>query len=324
MVTAPDWFAAPMLCKTKLRDDLDIVENWSEYVAEPKHDGWRCLVDTRDGSPKLYSRTGQDLTDHVHIDLLAELSEWLPKDTIIDGELAIIDRTITVHGVSVPVSNFNSTQRILGSGAERGRGLQPELGIMSLIAYDLLRWDGINYDNDRLVDRRGDLEIDFPHSERLVLNPQYTDHTQFGDVFDALIDNGVEGIIAKNKGSVYVFEGRPNLTWYKVKVATTLDMIITGYTEGKGKYEGLIGAIEFGRWTDDGIVFVARCSGLTDDLRRQISADKDAYIGKVIEVKSNDLVGSGSYRTPRHPNFVTFRHDKNPQDCLGTELKNGD
>jgi len=324
MVDTPDWFAAPMLCKTKLRDDLNVHGKWAGWVAEPKHDGWRCLVDTRSGSPRLYSRTGQDLTEHVHADLLSELAAWIPVNSIVDGELAIIDRDIFVEGVVVPVTNFNSTQRILGSKADRAQTLQPDLGIMSFIAYDLLMWDSVGYSGDHLVDRRHDLALDFPHSDRLVLNPQFTDHETFGELFDTLIDNGVEGIIVKNTNSVYVFDGRPNDTWYKVKVATTIDMVITGYTKGNGKYAGLIGAIEFGRWTEDGVVYVARCSGMTDDVRRQISDDPDAYIGKVIEVKSNDLVGSGEYRTPRHPNFITFRHDKNPEQCLGTELKQKD
>lgn len=321
--TAPDWWGSPMLCKTTMRETLDIKGKWDGFVAEPKHDGARCLVDTRDGSVRLYSRNGQEFTNHVHEDLIEELTEWIPKDTIIDGELAIIERTFDIGRRRVPVSDFNSTMRILGSAAERGRSLQPELGVMSLIAYDMPRWDGVWYSDEHFSDRRAMLKEGFPFgSERIFLNPQFGDPSRFGELFDTLIENKVEGIIAKNVESLYVFDGRPNNTWYKVKAATTIDMVVTGYTEGQGKYEGLIGTIEFGRWTEDGIVYVGRCSGMTDALRREISDDRDAYIGRVIEVKSNDLVGTKSdYRTPRHPQFVTFRNDKNPEDCLGDELK---
>ena len=321
--TAPDWWGVPMLCKTTMRETLDTAGKWDGFIAEPKHDGARCLVDTRDGNVRLYSRNGQEYTHHVHEDLIADLANWMPKDSVIDGELAIISRTFDIGRRRVPVTDFNKTMRILGSGAERGRGLQPELGIISLIAYDIPRWDGVWLNDEHLSDRRAALKENFPFgSERVFLNPQFTDPSRFGELFDLLVENKVEGIIAKNTTSLYVFDNRPNNTWYKVKAATTLDMIVTGYTEGKGKYEGFIGTIEFGRHTDEGVVYVGRCSGMTDELRRAISADRDAYLGKVIEVKSNDLVGTkNEYRTPRHPQFVCFRTDKNPEDCTGEELK---
>lgn len=326
MVDAPHWWRAPMLCKTAMREELDIRGKWDGYVAEPKHDGVRALIVTdAHGAVSAYSRSGQDYTRHLNDDLTESLRAWLPANTVADGELAIFTRTAEVMGRTVPVSNFNATARVLGSAAARGRALQTELGPLGFIAYDLPRIGGDQIDAAPFAERRAALADMFPHMDpRLTLNPQFTDPAVFAELFDALVDSGIEGIIAKNTAAVYAFDGRPNKTWYKVKAAITVDMVVTGYTEGRGKYEGLIGAIEFGRWTPDGVVAVGRCSGMTDAFRREVSANREAFLGKVIEVKSNELVGSKEYRTPRHPQFVCVRTDKRPEDCLGDELRRKD
>jgi ATP-dependent DNA ligase len=323
MVEAPDWFEAPMLCKTTQRETLDIEGRWDGYVAEPKHDGTRCLVVNRAGEGvRLYSRSGQDYTEHVP-HLVAELTGWLPEDSIIDGELAVIARTLYVGGESVPVTDFNKTMRIMGSLAERGRELQDDSGeLISLVVYDMPQWKGTDWTGEHFSDRREGLEEGFPLSDHLFLNPQYDDPSNFGELFDTLVGNGVEGIIVKNIESGYVLGSRPNNTWYKVKAAVTMDMVVSGYTEGTGKFAGLIGALEFSRTGPDGeLVYVGRCSGMTDAMRREITDNRDTYLGQVVEIKSNELVGSKEYRSPRHPQFVCFRTDKRPEDCDGQELR---
>lgn len=320
--TPPAGFEAPMLCKTTLCENLEDIKTWNGYVAEPKHDGVRCLVITdQNGTVRLYSRNGQEFTDHVPT-LVTELADWIPANSIVDGELAILNDAVQVMGQTVPVTDFGSTMRILGSLAERGRAVQAEIGkTMSLVAYDLLLWDGVSYRDDAQSDRSGDLANGFPASDHLVLNPQFTDPSKFGELFDTLISHGIEGIIVKNSAASYSFDGRPNKTWYKVKAAVTMDMVVSGFTDGGGKYEGLIGTVEFSRMDADGnLVYVGRCSGMTDELRKDITDNKDKYLGRVIEVKSNELVGSKEYRSPRHPQFVAFRFDKNPEDCDGQEL----
>lgn len=322
MVDAPDGFEAPMLCKTVQREDLDDPKKWSEYIAEPKHDGVRCLAKRLAGEVRLYSRTGQDFTDHVP-HLAEELNAYMPDGSVLDGELAILKSSVSVHDQEVPVTDFNATMRVLGSLAERGREVQKELGLMSYVLYDFLAWDGVDYTPATWKLRRGWLLGSMPdRPEHLRLNPVFFQHTTFGALFDDLTDYGIEGIIVKNKTSAYVLDGRPNKTWYKVKAAVTMDMIVTGYTEGTGKYEGLIGTIEFSRMGADGEpVYVGRCSGMTDELRKDITNNRASYLGRVVEVKSNELVGSKEYRSPRHPQFVSFRFDKKPEDCTGEELR---
>lgn len=153
MTTTFDDFDAPMLCKSTQRETLDIKGKWSDYLAEPKHDGTRCLAIRGGNGVKLYTRTGHSYTEHVpHI--VEALNEWMPHHSVIDGELAIIDSHVTIGRKRVPVTNFNSTMRVMGSGAERGRELQDiEFGPIDFIVYDMPRWNGRDLSGEYLVDQ---------------------------------------------------------------------------------------------------------------------------------------------------------------------------
>lgn len=61
------------------------------------------------------------------------------------------------------------------------------------------------------------------------------------------------------------------------------------------------------------IVVVGECGGITDEEREYISNHQADTIGKVIEVKANELFkDTGKLR---HPRFLRFREDKNIEEC---------
>jgi ATP-dependent DNA ligase len=145
---------------------------------------------------------------------------------------------------------------------------------------------------------------------------------------DELWEAGIEGAILKNVNSVYIPGKRRANTWYKVKSELTADVVVVGFTEaneGKtGKFAGKIGAIRFGAYTVEGVlVEIGQCSGMSDAERDRWTEirDMEDITPRVIEVKYNDLVGSGEYGTPRHPQFKTERVDKRPEDCLMEQFR---
>lgn len=104
----------------------------------------------------------------------------------------------------------------------------------------------------------------------------------------------------------------------KIKKEHTGDVVIIGYTDGTGKYSGLIGALILGALNDDGeMVEVGKCSGMTDDLRREISANKKKYLNSIIEVEFMEWTG----KKLRHPRFMRLRDDKEIKRCTVKKLE---
>ena len=139
-----------------------------------------------------------------------------------------------------------------------------------------------------------------------------------------LIKDGAEGTVFKRINATYGED------WAKNKVKKTYDVVIMGYKDAtedtmkvsgkmsKSKFfeKGWIGAIIFGQYVGGELKKMGRCSGMDDEVREKISADKLKYVGKVIEVEAQQRFATGSMR---HPQFKKFRPDKLAKDCVYRE-----
>jgi bifunctional non-homologous end joining protein LigD len=310
-------FTEPMLARAAEEADLE-AKDWTGWVLEPKHDGMRAIVSRTADGVEIYSRTGKSQKGkcpHLEDSFMA-----LPVGTVLDGEIAIVDSYIDVFTESVPVVNFNKTMRIMGAGVEKAAARATEIGKVDFLIFDVIKEGNMDLTKQSQWLRTAKAnDIELPH---VVHNPQFAGN--FPVIYNTLIAAGVEGAILKSLDGTYL-EGKRSKTWLKVKSAKTFDVIVTGFTDGQGKYEGQIGAIEFSAYLPDGTLkYVGRCSGMTDDERKTWTEHFKKYgVGgyQVIEVKANEMVGSGEYRTPRHPQYQHVRVDKNPQDCLMEQFK---
>lgn len=290
----------------------DIPKKAAGYIMQPKLDGVRCIADTRDGLITLSTRTGKDLT--AKLPHIAQQLEAYP-DCVFDGEVGYFDElTYTM--------DFNRTMRVLGSGVEVAIGKQ--YGVedeIKFCTFDLL-WNEID----------GDLR-DHPEKYRRSelfhsLGLTYSSDCHEGDIFhidnvpswefeayEAYVRAGGEGVILKNPEALYVEGKRPTKTWYKVKKFDTMDVVVLGFLAGQGKYEGQIGAIWFGAYHQGQLITLGKCSGMTDEVRTQISIEKDNFIGRVLEIRYFGNVGKDKAGM-RHPQFVRFRDDKLATECV--------
>jgi len=102
-------------------------------------------------------------------------------------------------------------------------------------------------------------------------------------------------------------------------------VVYEGY-EGTGKHTGRLGGLKFGAYLPDGTFKkVGRAGGgFNDAEREEIWNNLDSYLGRVIEIKCNETVGSKEYRTPRHPQFLNWRIDKEPLACTMEQFKVND
>lgn len=109
----------------------------------------------------------------------------------------------------------------------------------------------------------------------------------------------------------WVFKEYNYAGWYKWKREKTIDVYITGYYYGKGKYVGLVGALSCNIWVGDRFIEIAKASGMTDQERFEwIWTDR--IVGKCVEITYQNV---GSKGRLRHPRFLRIREDKNGVDC---------
>ena len=309
---------SPMLARSAEEDHLTS-KDWTGWVLEPKHDGMRAIIEITEDGVEIYSRTGKSQKGKCpHLE--RSFSKF-PVGTVLDGEIAIVTNAVEVRGKKVPVVDFNKTMRVMGSGADKAVLRQTEFGKVVFIIFDV-----IQYGTTDLRDASQSIRFDVADkldAHWLMHNPRY--FLDFANVYKELIDAKIEGAILKDILSPYHEAGRSK-NWLKVKSAKTFDVVVSGFTEGQGKYVGTIGAIEFSAYMPDGTLkYVGRCSGMTDaertEWRKVREAGSSSWSNNVIEIKANEMVGSGEYRTPRHPQYVTLRFDKNPEDCSMEQFK---
>lgn len=318
-------FISPMLASTTSVKKRATLSDKAGYVLEPKHDGMRAIISKQQGVVKIYSRVGLEYQEHLPA-LVAELAD-LPDNTVLDGELMVIKSRALIGTNLVAVADFNATMRIMGSGPEKAVARQEDTKIR-FCAFDLPMIEGVSLEGDPFSTRRKLLTSvlegnNYPSIFQNTVMDEWDD-----SVIDELWDAGIEGAILKKTDSVYIAGKRRANTWYKIKSVLTADVVVMDYTDAKegktGKWLGKVGALIFGAYNDQQeLVEVGQCSGMTDAERDRWTEIRDMVdvTVRVIEVKYNDLVGSGTFGTPRHPQFKIERIDKLPEDCLMEQFR---
>jgi len=118
-----------------------------------------------------------------------------------------------------------------------------------------------------------------------------------------------------DKNAEITYSGKPNRrACYKVKAFQEDDVIAYGYLEGDGDKQGLIGALQIGKYDEQGnIVPMGKCgSGLTDEM-----CDPALWeFPCVIEIRYDQRFPTGSYQFPR---FSKIHSEKVPSEVVVDE-----
>lgn len=293
-------------------------EVWSGYWMEPKLDGMRAAVIKTGDEVTIYGRSWLEYQEHVPH--LVEIFKSVTFDFHLDGELCYIKeiQPVLYNGSNwgIPVVDFNQTMRIMGSLPEHAIIKQEEVGSISFVAFDIINTEATYKDRTYEL---GNI-ITQINSEYVLRTPVFFNWTP--ELYTTL-EPFCEGIMMKNTESLYK-GGRPNKTMYKIKKEETYDVVVYEAYEGTGKHQGRLGGLKFGAYLPSGeFKKVGKAGGgFSDAEREEIWNNFSTYNGRVIEIKCNETVGSGEYRTPRHPNFLHFRNDKRSEECLMEQFKN--
>lgn len=288
----------------------EVVLNQDDYIAEFKYDGSCTTMKAGVKYNTLVSRrlsvTGQPIDRSLNVS--PSLRYWkIPKE--FQGRTIHMELDAQTGGVTKTSSLLNSypsksrTDQIQNQNYIIGYvwDIEPPKDFPEM-AYEERRAEYTRLANSspRIDNRAFGDDLDFFFFKR-IKNPRVLQPACGSDVHNESPSQysreiklkGWEGTVWKKKSDKY-YEG----VWVKDKKDEFVDMLIGGYVEGEGKYNGSLGAIvawnpETEAWTNVG-------TGFTDQERQEIWDNKEDYLGRKIEVKVLEVNSkTGVSRAPR-------------------------
>ena len=309
----------PMLADSA-SDVGEALDRLGEAALEFKLDGARIQVHKAAGEVRVYSRALRDVTTAVPE--VVELVRALPaRELILDGEVIALRPDGAPHPFQTTMSRFGRKLDVA-----RMRGELP----LTPFFFDALLVDGAPL-------------VDEPQARRFsalvdVATPLVVPHlvapgrAQAAAFLDEALARGHEGVMAKALDAPYA-AGRRGASWQKVKVATTLDLVVLAAEWGHGRRQGWLSNLHLGARDPERNAFVMlgkTFKGLTDEmlawqterlLALEIGRDDyTVYVRPelVVEIAFNELQASPHYPgglALRFARVKRYRTDKTAQDA---------
>jgi bifunctional non-homologous end joining protein LigD len=296
-----------------------------DWLFEIKWDGYRAVAFIENGKVRLVSRNQNDLTSQY-----SELHD-LPKlvrakTAILDGEVAALDEQGR--------ASFSLMQQRTGirSGGRRAAA-RLDVPVVYYV-FDLLYVDGYDLRRVALEDRKQAL-VGIVGTGEFVRHSEHFPERGIA-LFEAAKQQGLEGILAKHRGSHY--EERRGREWLKIKITQTVDCVIGGYTDPEGSRQ-YFGSVVLGLYNEPGqLIHVGQAgTGFTQATLKEIwqvlkplETKRSPFYGpveatnvhwvkpqRVAEIKFTEWThetAEGGMKL-RAPVFMGLREDKSPKEC---------
>src|SRR3982074_828488 len=208
-----------------------------DYLFEVKWDGLRCIVfRDRDGRVRLQDRGLHDITEDLPE--VAAAAKRIPPGSVIDGELVATDRDGR--------PDYPRLRERLAAGAS----------LMEKIPTAYLAFDALYLEEKPLLRqpvhrRRARLKKAVEAGGHIFV----PDHIEEDGVelFEACLERGLEGVVAKHRLSPYV-PGQRSPFWLKVKAVKSDDFVVIGWLGDKPFDALVVGYHEDGRLLPCGTV----------------------------------------------------------------------
>jgi bifunctional non-homologous end joining protein LigD len=245
----------PMLALAGVLPTSD--EGWAY---EFKWDGVRAIVYVEGGRVHALTRNEKDLT--VTFPELRQIGEFLgSRSAVLDGELVALD--------DEGRPNFGQLAHRLHLTSKSVIARLAKETPVSFFAFDLLYLEGRVLMGQPYDQRRKALESLQLVGDTFAVPPSVRD-ARGADVLAVAKERGLEGVVVKRRDSTYQ-PGRRNGDWVKVKNFRTQEVVIGGWTEGKGERAGSLGALLLGLPGDGGLQYAGKVgTGFSETARREL------------------------------------------------------
>ena len=136
--------------------------------------------------------------------------------------------------------------------------------------FDCIYLDGRPIINEPLVRRREWLQDAIRKDSTYRVSEAVDEGATF---FEAVKQMGLEGVMAKQRNSIYV-PGKRSDSWLKIKRRQTVECAIIGYTRGKGDRAAHFGALHLAQVDGDKLKYLGKVgSGFDDHSLRAVWAE---------------------------------------------------
>jgi ATP-dependent DNA ligase len=313
---------APPVLPQLARSAKELPEG-EQWCYEPKWDGFRTIV-FRDGDDvRLQSRNGRPMNRYFP-DVVDQVRALPAKRAVLDGEMVV-----TVDGVQ----EFDLLSQRIHPAASRVERLAGETPA-DYVAFDLLALEDEELLELPYAERRKRLEslVEKP----VALTPVTGDRNEAAK----WLEGTGEGVIAKDVGAPYRPGERTGMV--KIKRVRTADAVVTAFRFGKE--EGTVGSLILGMYDDGGgLHVVGHTSSFRAKQKRELLELLEPYrtyergSGEPSRWKSDEeLVWEGlrpelvcevnfdhitGQRIRHGAKFLRWRTDKEPHDCLISQLR---
>ena len=244
----------PMLCRAG-----DLPKTARGWTTEFKWDGVRAVVYVDGGRVRILSRND--------LDIPSAYPELRPLGRALGSRSAILDGEIVAFDESNRPSFGLLQQRMHVRDAAAARRLAAKIPV-SYLAFDVLHLDGRSTIELSYRERRSLLESLELASDHWATPASYAERPQA--VLEAALASGLEGVVAKRTASPYL-PGRRSDDWIKVRGFRTQEVVVGGYTPGKGSRSGGIGALIVGIPDEQGLRYVGKVgTGFSDAALKEL------------------------------------------------------
>ena len=274
--------------------ELKRIKDMETVYVEPKLDGIRCFAIVENGAARLFARSGK-LISNFDSTIGAALGEL--GDGCYDGELmgedfvalmrqAYRKENADIRGTYLTLFDYLSLEEWKSGGAttstkDRYTELKKRVSALD-------PWRASGRREPIYINTIGRHEVPANINEIMALHKYF-------------VEAGYEGAMVKTIDAPYRF-GR-SYDVMKVKEFHDVDLPIIGLEEGTGRHAGRLGAVKI----EFNGVAVKVGSGFSDEEREQVWNDQESFVGRIIEVRYQEVTPDGSLR---FPTFVCFRNDR--------------